>query len=629
VSLGTAYDTKEQVRQAVDIADLIGSYVELRRQGRGYVALCPWHDDARPSLQINPDRQSWKCWVCDIGGDVFSFVMQREGVEFREALAMLADRAGISLAPSQQQAPVKPGSPDDKRTLYQAMDWAEKQFHEYLLRGAEAEPARKYFEQRGITRDSIDRFHLGFSPNTWQWLLDRARSTPFSAKVLEAAGMVIRSETSAKYYDRFKGRVIFSIRDTQRRPIAFGGRVLPEFAKEEEARTGRTPAKYINSSETRLFSKSDNLYGLDLARDVLGKMPANQRNVVVMEGYTDVVMAVQSGLDNATAVLGTALGPRHIRLLRRFADTITLVLDGDEAGQRRTNEILELFVAEQVDLRILTLPEGLDPCDFLLKQGADPFRELLASSIDALEHKVRVVTRGVDLVNDTHRANQALEDVLATVAKAPRLQSTTTTATRLREQQILSRLSREFRIAESELRARLNELRNKSKPQSTTSSSASASPPQQPLSAMNSKEVELIEILVLHPELAESAIEEIHSDQISAGPLRTIFEKYRDLCMDGETPDFSRVLTELEDPKLKNLLVELDERAHEKESQTQQIAPLRLGELLADYRRRDEAKELHEKISSLEQRSVGDDDALKILLELHERERKRHAGLNK
>ena len=433
MSFSAAHDIKEQIRDAIDIVDLVGSHLELRRQGRIYVAHCPWHDDSRPSLQVNPQRQSWKCWVCDIGGDVFSFVMQREGVEFREALAMLAERAGIALT----QRPGGPrGGQNEKQSLYQTVAWAEQQFHECLLNSAEAEPARQYLRDRGIADDSVKRFRLGFSPNRWQWMLDRATSASVSAALLEAVDLIGRS-SSGRPYDRFKGRVIFPIRDTQDRPIAFGGRILPEFADDKAA-------KYVNSREMQLFSKGQQLYGLNVVRDAVAK----KRHALVVEGYTDVIMAFQFGVDNVVAVLGTALGAGHIRLLRRFADVVTLVLDGDEAGQRRTNEVLELFVAHQLDLRIVTLPGGLDPCDYLMQNGREDFEQRIAQAPDALDHKIRIATDGVDLSRDTHRANRALEEILATLAKSPG-GGVDAGQTRLRQQQVLSRLSREFRVDEA------------------------------------------------------------------------------------------------------------------------------------------------------------------------------------
>ena len=251
--------------------------------------------------------------------------------------------------------------------------------------------------------------------------------------------------------------MLFSIRDAQARPVGFGGRVLPDVAT-------ITPAKYVNSPETPLFTKSKLLYGLDLARQSIRKNGA----ALVMEGYTDVIVAHQYGFDNAVAVLGTALGADHIKILKHYTDRIILVLDGDEAGQRRTNEVLELFVAEQVDLRILTLPEGLDPCDFLHQKGAAAFAELLANSaVDALEHAFATVTRGVDVDRDVHGASRALERLISIVAKAPRLRADTTGEDRFREEKILQRLAAWFRVDENEVRRRLTALRRRSQGRAT------------------------------------------------------------------------------------------------------------------------------------------------------------------
>jgi len=600
-------DIKEQVRQATDIVELIGGYLQLRRQGRNYVAICPWHDDTRPSLQVNPERQSWKCWVCDIGGDVFSFVMQHERVGFPESLEMLANRAGIPLR-SSPQPKTQRGSPNDKRTLYDAAKWAEDQFHRCLLHAPEAATARQYLEERGITPASIERFHLGFSPDAWQWLLDRATTAPFSPQVLEAAGLCAKSPNSGRYYDFFRGRVIFSIRDVQGRPIAFGGRVLPQSADQKMG-------KYINSRETRLFSKSDQLYGLDVARAAVATQREN-REIVVVEGYTDAVMAHQVGVDNVVAVLGTALGPGHIRLLRRFADKITLVLDADEAGQRRTNEILELFVAEQVDLRILSLPEGLDPCDFLLEQGADAFRKLLDGAVDALEHKLRSATEGINLASETHRANQALEDVLATLAKAPSPQVATQSEMRLREQQMLLRLTRQFNVSETEIRGRLNDLRRKAGNRRQTVSPSAQQPPSAgapKVREIDSREAELLEILIEHPELVADAASEIEVGQLQSEATRAIYQTIRRIHDAGRAPDFGNVLTALDDPRLKNIWVELDERAHAKAEEALEDAQKRWQGLIADFRHISQDKVSRQELAALEEKRLSDQEELDAL----------------
>jgi DNA primase len=604
-------ESKEQVRQSVDIVDLVGSYLPLQRQGHAYVATCPWHDDARPSLQVNPSRQSWKCWVCDIGGDIFSFVMQIESLEFREALEMLAERAGVDMRGSALQPKTQPGDANDKQTLFNATTWAMQQFRECLLHSAEAAPARKYLEERQFDAEACGRFQIGFSPDAWQWLIERAEPTQFSAAVLKSAGLLGTSAKSGRYYDFFKGRVIFPIRDTQNRAIGFGGRVLPEFA---QPNTG----KYVNSRETRLFSKSENLYGLDLAREAISK----SREVVVVEGYTDVIMAHQHGLTNVVAVLGTALGPRHIRLLKRYADTINLVLDGDEAGQKRTNEVLELFVASEVDLRILTLPAGADPCDFVLQHGAAKMREKLSGAADALEHAIETHTRGIDLMRDTHRANQALEALLKIIAKAPRLSANTTSSKAIRERLVLSRLAREFRVEEAELRTQIRELRLR-----TTTRIQPETVPVRPAKykrmQLDPTEVELLEIMAVHPELCDTVLAEVPADLISNPAIQHIFACYRKLAAAGESVDFSRVLSELEDPQLKNLFVEIDEQATSKEEEAQEDAATRLRRLLDGILDRQHDANGRELVAGLEQDHFEEQEATDVLEQLLKEKRRR------
>jgi DNA primase len=596
-------DAKEQVRQATDIVELVGKHLELRRAGRGYVGRCPWHDDRRPSLQVNPDRQTWKCWVCDIGGDVFSFVMKREGCDFVEALKMLADRAGITLGPSQQKK-AAPGSPDDKNTLYQCCDWAAKQFHEFLLRAESAEIARQYVEERNITPASVERFKVGFSPNDWGWILDRARNTPFSPKVLEAVGLVGKSDRSGNYYDRFKGRVIFPIRDTQARTIAFGGRILPKLADENAA-------KYVNSPETRLYTKSDTLYALDIVRNNISK----SRQLTVVEGYTDVILCHQHGVDNVVACCGTALNERHIRLLKRFADTVYLVLDGDAAGQSRTNDILELFVAAQMDLRIMTLPEELDPAEFMEERGGEAFRKLLGGAIDALEHKIRTATRGIDLARDTHRANLALEDILTTIARG--MPPGTIDAAGLRAQQLIARLARQFALDEGDVRTRFNQLRRgvKSKYEDLSQPVDPAAGDHK-LSALSPTEIELVEILVLHPELAPTALSDLADDDLASGTSREIIQTYRRLEEGGQSLAFNTVLAEIEDPQLKHVLVELDDLAQEKSPTAILDGPTRLRSVIHQFHQQHEVRELRQTEAALEQRTFSEQEELSVLSQM-------------
>lgn len=570
------HDTKEQIKRAVDIVDLVGEYLPLRREGRGYKALCPWHDDSRPSLQVNPERQSFKCWVCDIGGDIFAFLMKMEGVEFVEALRMLSERTGIALPTRGGQTPQ---TLDEKQALFAANAWAEEQFHQCLLKSSEAEAARKYFAERGITAESIARFRLGFAPDRWDWLLQRSTGTPHSPAVLLKAGVLAKSQESGKLFDRFRGRVMFSIRDVQKRPVAFGGRVMPGSSD---------AAKYINSPETPLFSKSSLLYALDQAREPI----AQSRAVVVMEGYTDVIVAHQCGFTNAVAVLGTALGERHIPLLKRFADRIVLMLDGDEAGQRRTNEVLNLFVQEQMDLQILTLPDELDPCEFLLQRGADAFQQQLALAVDALEHKFRAVAGEMNTASNLHQAQQAVEEILNTLAQAPRLRANVASAAKLKEDQILHRLSRRFGLAEETLRARLLELRRGTKPRATRKPDATAPEPK-----LSRLERTLLELLLLAPERAEAVCQEIPDALLQSPRSQIIFSRCRQLCGAGVRPTFERLMLEFDDPQIQSLLVELDEEGRMKQG----IDPAaNLDSLLATFRQQQSQARLRPKEQSLD-----------------------------
>jgi DNA primase len=617
VSSAASHDIKERIRQAVDIVELVGGYLQLRREGRNYKALCPWHDDTRPSLQVNPERQSFKCWVCDIGGDIFSFMMKMENVEFPEALAMLAERAGVPLK-TVRTSPGRPGGDtDEKRALYQAMAWAEDRFHQCLLEAPEAEPARRYLAERQITADSIKRYRLGFAPDRWDWLIKQGLNTSIPSKVLETVGLIVRKQDGAGHYDRFRGRVLFPIRDVQGRPVAVGGRILPQLATDN-------PAKYVNSPETPLFSKSSMLYGMDSARDAI----ARTRVAVVMEGYTDTIIARQFGFDNTVAVLGTALGERHIRLLRRFADSITLVLDGDEAGQRRANEILGLFVAEQVDLRIVTLPDGLDPADFLLQRGPDAFRQFLESAVDAVEHKLSTLSHRLGPRPTMHQIHQALEEMLTTLAGAPRLQAGTTTQSRLREHQVLARLSRQYGVAEEELRLRLRDIRRRTKPAGAPDGESSVGQNAAPLS-LTGWERELLEIVLLEPEAVPAAAEVIPPDEMESPIAERIFTRCCELSRDGISPDFDRLLLEFDEPAIKNLLVDLDEHGRaktldEKGNMKPAAEPaVRLRDLLDTLRRRGHQRNVDAQAKVLRDGQHSADEELALLEQLIEQERTR------
>ena len=598
-------DTKERVRAATDLVDLVGTRLELRRQGRNYVAICPWHADRRPSLQINAEKQIWKCWVCDIGGDAFNWVMQDEGISFPEAMQKLADRAGITLESTGKFKPRT--SPDEKAALLKVMNWASQLYQKFLFDPDGGAVARKYLEDRGLSKECVQQFAVGLAPDAWSYLLDRAQKEGYSINLLESAGLVKKNDRGGRY-DFFRNRVIFPIRDRDSNTIALGGRVLPG--------SDAVGGKYINSPETKLFTKSQQLYGLDIASLPIRRL----KQAIVMEGYTDVMFAHQCGITNAVAVLGTALGSAHLKILQRQqCDQVVLLLDGDEAGQRRSDEVLELFLGAQIDVRVMTLPDGLDPADYLKQFGGDQLREMIAKSVDALEFKMRRVSTGFDPLLDTHRANAAMEEMISLLAKVPHSGLLTHESFKMRQDQILNRMSRQFGVPEASLRERLKSLREK---QSRMIRKPEAEPAAQPAkrllrpSDLSPLERELLELIIVSPLVAPVALERVQPEWLQCDAARQMLGAYQELEFAGQSLDFDSVLIALEDPSLKSLLVTLHEQANAKLSFTRETAESRLRALTFRMGELQDALRRQRQLVTLQSSRLSEEDELSLLTDV-------------
>ncbi|MCA9056636.1 MAG: toprim domain-containing protein, partial [Planctomycetaceae bacterium] len=330
-------------------------------------------------------------------------------------------------------------SEHEKTKLLEALLWAQNVFHETLLKAPFAEKARRYvFENRGLTRETVTRFKLGYHPDDRQWLLGKARGQ-FPAQVLEAARLVGKSDYGPGYFDHFTDRVIFPIWNERGHPVAFGGRILPGSTDDR---------KYWNSPESPVFHKSRLVYALNMARDSI----RDAKSVVVTEGYTDCIALHQAGITNVVGTLGTALTDQHVATLRRFVPQVVLVFDGDEAGQKAAQRAVERFLAQDVDLRILTLPDNLDPADFVARHGADPFRELANSAQEAWEYKFSAVRLefGVDSLAGRQRI---LEEMLGLLSVVPKMSEN------VREGMLLANLSQRLGVPEQQVRDRYREVR--------------------------------------------------------------------------------------------------------------------------------------------------------------------------
>jgi DNA primase len=533
--------TLAAIKQAVDIVSLVGDYLPLTRSGSKFKALCPFHDDHNPSLELNPERQSFKCWSCGAGGDVFDFVKDFERVDFLEALRMLAERAGVAL----DAAPAGAASPRgaSKTELLAVTAWAEAAFAEALSR---SEPARGYLDGRGITAAGAARFRLGYAPGERGWLVSKAKREGYPVDLLERAGLVTRPEDApAVVRERFRGRLIFPIRDPRGRPIGFGGRVLPEVERLYAA-SGKRVAKYLNSPETLLFQKRRVLYAADLARAAAREAGW----VAVVEGYTDVIAAHQAGLSNVVGTLGTALGDDHMTALQRLADRVVLVLDGDDAGQNASDRALELFLGHELDVRVLTLPENLDPCEFLLKEGADAFRALVDRAVDPLAFALERASARFDL-ESIDGADHAADWVLEVVARV----GGEAESSIVKVDKTIDNLAHRLRINKGVLHKRWKELRRKvwqakNRPD-RRAADVPASRPAVDASALDRDEKELIQVLVNRPDLVPHAIRRVAVGTLREGPLRTILAACYDLFGEGVVPSFEKLTLRLEDPALR------------------------------------------------------------------------------
>lgn len=358
-----------RVQQANDIVDVVSEHVSLKKKGRELVGLCPFHQDHRPSMFVSPVKQIFKCFACGAGGDVLKFVQMRENLTFPQAVERLAERAGIQLKAVRSARPqggAKAGA-IDPNTLGKLNAWTLKFFQDSLNDLEKGRVARDYLAKRGISAESIVKWGLGVAPNASNALAQAAAAKKIPSRLLQPAGL-----TTARGEDKFIHRLMFPITDVTGRVIGFGGRTLSDVG-----------AKYINSPTTSLFDKSNTLYGLEQARHEI----VSTGTAVVVEGYTDVIMAHQFGCTNVVATLGTSFTAGHGRMLRRYAKRVVLVYDSDVAGMEAANRALEVCLSQRLDIKLGFVPEGKDPCDFLLVAGQEAFARIIEEATDVLQFK--------------------------------------------------------------------------------------------------------------------------------------------------------------------------------------------------------------------------------------------------
>jgi DNA primase len=481
----------EEIKARLDIVDVISGYVQLQKAGRTFKAPCPFHNERTPSFIVSPDRQSWHCFgACGTGGDVITFVMKREGIEFPEALRILADRAGVKLP--ERRVSVERDRAQER--LYSANEAAARYYRDLLLKNPAGKAALNYIEKRGLDHDIGEAFMVGYSLPAWEAAREHLKALDFTDKELLAAGLLIEGDRGL--HDRFRNRLMFTIRDAKGRAVGFGARALDD-----------SMPKYINTSQTQLFDKGGTLYALDRAQ------PGIRREgcAVVVEGYMDVIAAYQNGFDNVVAQMGTALTERQVRLLKRSAERIVLALDADAAGSEamvRGHEVIREALDEtdgavpvvnwrglisyqnstSVDLRVAVLPEGRDPDD-VIRSDPELWRQLITEARPVLDFRLDASAKAHDLDNARERS-QFVQEFL------PLLSAVSDPVVRAH---YLQRLSRVSMVTEEELGSM---LRTRSTP-----AARSGAATQTPAARRDQSEEYILALLLRYPDLRNDALE--------------------------------------------------------------------------------------------------------------------------
>ena len=459
----------DEVKQRIDIVDVVGQHVTLTKAGRTFRALCPFHSEKHPSFFVYPEQQSWHCFGCNTGGDVFSFIMKKQSIDFGEALRQLAQRAGVTI-PSK----FEPGAEsEEKQRLYQVNEAAAQYFHN-LLNSPAGEKAQSYVTGRGFSPQTIADFQLGFSPDSWDALKHYLMERGYTEKELLTAGLIIEAE-AGKTHDRFRNKLMFPIFDARGRITGFGARVLDD-----------SLPKYINSPQTPIFDKSSTLYGINLAKDAIRQ----QDLAVIVEGYMDVITAHQNGFNNVVASMGTAVTEKQVSILKRLTKNMALALDADAAGEEAMLRAVDYENTLDAEVKVIILPRGKDPDD-VIKQDAKTWQKLVDEALPIVDYTFNMVTSELDLTTAKGKS-LAVDKLLPIIAeiKDP-----------VRQAHYIQKLARLLQVSEHTIETALARIRPKPvkgkaeepKPEATvTPCSPTRSSP---------KEEYCLALLLQHPEL--------------------------------------------------------------------------------------------------------------------------------
>ena len=594
--------TRERIRAASDIVDIIGSYLPLKKAGANFVALCPFHKEKTPSFNVNPHRQIFHCFGCHKGGDVFTFVKEYENIGFMDAVRRLAERAKIPL--EFDQTPGEQQSRHIKDQLLQLHEQITQRWQNALLNEASGQIARDYLVKRGVSPEAVKLFRLGYAPDAWDDTVNWAKSKSHDLTLVEKAGLIIhKSEPQTpnselrSFYDRFRGRLMFPICDEQGSVIGFSGRVLSGDEK---------TAKYVNSPETPIFTKSKVFFGLDKSKRVL----LDAGFAVVCEGQLDLIACFMAGVQNVVAPQGTAFTADHARIIKRYVDEVVLCFDSDEAGQNAAVRSLDHLLASGLAVRVAVVPAPHDPDSFIKANGGEAFRKLVEGAEGFFDYYLKRLCEQNDVKTDKGR----------TVVVRSMLEALQKTGNRVvfdkYAHDLTFKLGLSFRSIVDEFQKVLNEQPS-GKREESIESAASTEIPRPP-----DKEFWLLKLLLLHDDLVAWATLHLDVNWIFYPLVRQIVEK-RLAAQTGETwKNLAAFLDECESPEMRALVTEAVAEDRKIPNPDQQ-----LGDVVLKLRNQFLDRQIAASIQRASQPETSETDRMELLRQQQELRQQKRAPL--
>ncbi|MBO9129608.1 DNA primase [Bacillus sp. 165] len=525
----------EQVRHSVDIVDVISEYVQLKKQGRNYLGLCPFHGENTPSFSVSPEKQIFHCFGCGAGGNALSFVMQMEGASFVQAVEKLANKTGIHV----QSYITDSGAVNESNhnsLMTEAHELLKKYYHHLLLNTQDGKHALEYLLNRGFTKELIIKFEIGYAAESRDTATKVLQKRGFKLPVMEEAGLVIRSDKDGSFYDRFRNRIMFPIANTQGKIIAFSGRTL-----------GDGSPKYLNSPETPIFNKGRTLYNFHQARLHIRK----EQRTVLFEGYADVIAAVHAGIGESIATMGTALTEEQARIIRRNVEEVIICYDGDKAGTEASSKAADMLIAAGCKVRIAMVPEGLDPDEYVRKLGPEKFKqEVIEQSVSLTNFKINFLRLGKNLQDESIKI-QYIHDVLKEIAKL---------AKPIEREHYLQQISKDFSMPIEALKQELADIYRKNKGHHFQEKQRTATPKREvkikPLSAFENAERHLLAHMLQDRDVARK-VQEVLQSFFHIEKHSEIIVHLHAYYEEGNEPDVSKFLDWLPNDELRSKVTDI------------------------------------------------------------------------